>query len=198
MQETELYCYIDETGQDTSAQADRIPFYAVGVVVTDKNRHTLELQCEEYEIESKKNKTKWRKTQFSNRLHYLQLIVNDIKFRNLLRVIIFGDVQGNFEQATQKAIGYAIEWQAPENYKANIYIDALAKDKRAPYRKALHQIGIRTGEIKGIARDESSALIRLADALAGAIRDSYETEHFKIAELITIAKRRGQIIIIDG
>lgn len=198
MHPIKLYCYIDETGQDTSAQTNKTPFFAVGVVVTAQERHELEKQCEEYEKMSGKGKFKWGKAQQEKRLQYLKLIFNDKRFINSLRIVVFADVNRKFEEATYRAIAYAIQWQKPENYQAHIYIDALAHDKRAPYRKGLHQFGIRTAEIKGIKRDESNALMRLADAIVGATRDVYEENNTELQALFITAQQKGYIVIIEA
>lgn len=197
VQPIKLYCYVDETGQDISAHQGRTPFFAVSVVVTNSERAELERICEYYETVSKKGKFKWGKAEAQRRLEYLRLILEDKRFASLLRVVVFGDVQRKFDEATYTAIAYAIRHDAPPDYKAYIYVDALAHDKRTYYRKGLHRFGIPTGEIKGIARDESSALIRLADAVAGATRDTYEAGNEQIKLLLADAKVRGQVIVIE-
>ena len=197
MTPTKLYCYVDETGQDTG-DGHHVPFYAVGVVVTAHDRQELEKRCEVYEQASGKRTTKWRKTKYPFRIAYLHHILNDQQLMGCLRVVIFGDVKKEFDQATQHGIAQAILWNAPTSYTAYVYIDALAKGKRVEYRQALQKEGVHMGEIKGIARDESSALIRLADALAGATRDTLQDHHKEIEALFIRARNRGQLIVIEG
>ena len=59
-------------------------------------------------------------------------------------------------------------------------------------RTDLKQLQIRYDNIRGI-KDEQSAFIRLADCMAGFIRDHYEKHHYT-DELFDLFKRRGIII----
>lgn len=59
------------------------------------------------------------------------------------------------------------------DYKASIIIDGLSKRVSERIGVALRKAGISVRKIRG-ERDESSAIIRLADALAGVIRESKE------------------------
>ena len=173
-----------------------MPFYAVAVVVTARDHQELALRCEEYEKSSGKGNTKWRKTSYKARVAYLQSVCNDIALTGCLRVVIFSDVKQQFDSATQRGIATAILWQAPSTYTAYVYVDALAKSKRMEYRHGLKIAGVQMGGVKGIARDESNALIRLADALAGATRDALHDQHIEIEAVFTHAKKRGQVIVL--
>ena len=59
----------------------------------------------------------------------------------------------------------------PDNYTAMIYVDALSKTKRAEYMRDLRKMGVQVNQLRGIAKDENEVLIRLADSMAGFIRD---------------------------
>ena len=47
-----LYCYVDESGQDTSAHADREQVFVVAVTVFDGTRDAIQQLCEGYEQSS--------------------------------------------------------------------------------------------------------------------------------------------------
>ena len=53
-----LYCYVDETGQDTRGN-----IFVVSVVVTGSERDVLLKFCEETEEKSRKGKFKWGKAE---------------------------------------------------------------------------------------------------------------------------------------
>ena len=73
-----------------------------------------------------------------------------------------------------------------------IYVDGLTKSKRHVYGSELRKLGIPTRKVQGVTRDESSALIRLADATAGFVRDALdETAHHEIKAMFEDAKRKG-------
>ena len=49
-------------------------------------------------------------------------------------------------------------------------------------------------QVRGITRDESNALIRLADSIAGFVRDALESETGEIKELYNRIKSEGKLI----
>lgn len=60
-----LYCYVDESGQDTEGR-----IFVVAVVVVSDKEALLQL-CEQFERESGKGKFKWGKAENTARLAYL-------------------------------------------------------------------------------------------------------------------------------
>ena len=66
-----LYCYVDETGQDTKGR-----IFLVAVVIAEGGaRAELEGQLLAIEEESVKRRTKWQRATFERRLAYLQSIL---------------------------------------------------------------------------------------------------------------------------
>ena len=49
-----LYCYVDESGQDTQAQPGRKQVFVVAIAVFDDKREELEKVCKGYEQASGK------------------------------------------------------------------------------------------------------------------------------------------------
>ena len=62
-------------------------------------------------------------------------------------------------------------------YRAYIMVDGLRDKDRSQISKTLHQEGIRRRKLRGM-REQSSAFLRLADAMAGFIRDYEEGESY--------------------
>ena len=61
-----LYCYVDETGQDTLGQ-----FFIVAVVITEDVREQLIARLEHIEQVSRKGKAKWTASRPAQRLAYM-------------------------------------------------------------------------------------------------------------------------------
>ena len=62
-------------------------------------------------------------------------------------------------------------------YKASIFIDGLQKAEVTVVSAKLRKIGVSTEKVRGV-RDESHALIRLADVIAGFIREYEEGNEY--------------------
>ena len=184
-----LYCYVDETGQDTKGK-----LFIISVVVTGSERDELIRACEKFEDKSGKGRVKWRKSSYESRLEYLSLIIADKRFKKTLRYEIFRGTK-LYDAATIEGIVDAINWRKPSNkFTTLIYIDGLAKTKRHDYGAMLRHLGLPTRKVQGIRKDENNALIRLADAVSGFIRDVVDDQTGKLAELFLQAKEANVLI----
>ena len=81
---------------------------------------------------------------------------------------------------------------------ALVYVDGLGKTKRHEYGRRLRRSGLPVRQIRGIAKDESNALIRLADALAGFVRDALTGEDEAAQALYKWAVRGKMILEIKA
>src|SRR3989344_1314461 len=72
-----LYCYVDETGQDTKGE-----LFLVSIVITEDDYEALEKLLDEIERKSQKRKDKWSGSSIKRRLAYLELIINNRQFRD--------------------------------------------------------------------------------------------------------------------
>jgi len=72
-----------------------------------------------------------------------------------------------------QAINLYIERNDIKEYKATIVIDGLKKTEAKRVAKSLRLLGIKIRKVRG-EKDESNALLRLSDALAGLIREADE------------------------
>src|SRR5215475_6419861 len=68
MQKTKLFCYVDETGQDTEGD-----MFIVSVVIP-RDRDVVMQYLEALETRTGKGKVKWRKAEVEHRLQYLEEI----------------------------------------------------------------------------------------------------------------------------
>lgn len=165
-----LYCYVDESGQDTKGD-----IFIVSVVVTSKERDKLLSLCEKIEKDSGKGKFKWGKAESTRRLNYLKDIFTRRNFRRKLRYSVYRG-KTDYDLATIMGIAKAIHLNEPKDYTTLIYVDGLAKTKRHEYGSELRKLGVPTRKIQGVTKDENNSLTRLADAVAGFIRDVLDGE----------------------
>lgn len=187
-----LYCYVDETGQDTAGR-----IFVVAVVVTGKKRNELLKLCEQLEQVSGKHKDKWGRAKHERRMRYLRHVFADDRFRESLRYCLFSRTS-DFDTATVKAIAGAVSWKKPVGkYTTLVYIDGLTKTKRHEYGARLRKLGLPVRQVRGIARDETNSLTRLADAIAGFARDALEARSKEIESLFGKAKRNKMLIKVQ-
>jgi hypothetical protein len=164
-----LYAYVDETGQDTKGR-----LFVVSVVITGKNRDKLSETLERIEQDSGKRKRKWTKAGRRERLAYINRLLD---YRKLFARCLFStrfSKPGRYlileAVATAQAI---IHYTGAQPYRASVFVDGLSRTERRPFAKQLRSLGIRVEKVRGL-RDEASAFIRLADAIAGLVRAALE------------------------
>lgn len=162
-----LYCYVDESGADTRGR-----IYVVALPTFGDNRDEMRQACKEFERASNKYKRKWGGTRPERRLAYLQSIFTDKRFKGCLRYAVFYGKR-DYDADTITAIANAIRFELAEleDYEVTVYVDAISSARGNQYTKELRKIGVQMRPIKSIAKDENEALIRLADAIAGFVRD---------------------------
>lgn len=163
-----FYCYVDETGQDTEGN-----IFIVTVVIPE-NRDEVLQYIENVEKQSGKGKFKWGRAKLEKRLQYLETIFAQKKYPLQMYYSVYKDTK---EYKTSTIITIVKAIQAIKNYKKHkfiISVDGLGKKDQRFYGSQIHRLGIPSRKVKGIKRDESNALIRLADSICGFVRDVIE------------------------
>lgn len=173
-----LYCYVDETGQDTKGK-----LFIVVVVIAPTNRDELQNQLIKREKQSGKRLKKWGHTPYKEKHAYIDSLLNEWGLIDLTLYYQGWSDSIDYDQSTIMTIGQAIRQYATDyqlkNPEATVFVDGLNRVKRVQFRKSLSLMGIQAAKIVG-ARDESYPQIRLADAVAGFIRDALEgNKNFK-------------------
>lgn len=166
-----IYCYVDETGQDTKGA-----LFLVALVMVTKERGDLRKLLRQIEKRSGKTNRKWKHTTISQRLAYLQEVINERKFHGKLFFQEFTNT-AEYLTCTVAAIAAGINRGAFQQYKVIILIDGLGKKERKIVGARLRARHIHTEKVRGV-RDETDEFIRLADALAGFIRDAREGQAY--------------------
>ena len=162
-----LYCYVDESGQDTKGQ-----WFLVAIVLLSDDRDKIALKLKLVEQESGKFKTKWHKSKHQQRIKYLNGIVKIKELKSSLYYSIYKNTI-LFTDSIALTTAKVISVQNLQDYQAQIVIDGLRKNLQRQFSATVRKLGIKTTKVKG-ARDESDPIIRLADTIAGLLRDYYE------------------------
>ncbi|MBI2040461.1 hypothetical protein HYT18_05330 [Candidatus Microgenomates bacterium] len=165
-----LYCYVDETGQDTLGE-----IFVVTVVVP-QNRDEVLRYVENVEIQSGKGKFKWGRAKPDKRIKYLETIFSQRKYPLKIYYSYYKDTK---EYKTQTILTITKAVFTVRNFKEHRFIvavDGLSQKDQKYYGSELRKLGVPSREVKGIARDQTNALIRLADSIAGFVRDIIENK----------------------
>lgn len=183
-----FYCYVDETGQDTKGD-----IFVVSVVVPD-NRDRLLSYLEKLETQSEKHRLKWGRAHPEKRLTYLEGILSQKKYSLIIYYSVYRSTK-EYKNCTvltiAKAIHAIMDFQKKE---FTVLIDGLNEKDQRYYGFQLHRLGIPTRKVRGIRKDENDALVRLADAICGFVRDVLEKEKGKAKELYFKAKKSKILI----
>lgn len=178
-----LYCYADETGPDTEGKR----FLVAVVIITGELREAIERGLEGIEVESGKGFLKWKSTSVSKKKAYLQGISKMDALQSSLFYAVYRETKDYLKLVALTIAEAIIAFSQDRDYQATIYIDGLRKNERKEVVRFLK--GIKRRKVGGL-RDESSAYIRLADALAGFFRD-YEEEKPYTEELFQLFAKRN-------
>lgn len=167
-----LYCYADETGPDTKGE-----FFLVSVVALEGElREAAEASLERIETRTKKYNRKWGGTKHDIRIDYLRDILQVKKLRGSLFYATYRG-QTNYIPLIAQTIIRVILLKAYGNYQATIIIDGINEAEQKLVSRLLKESHIRYKNVRG-PKDESTALLRLADAMAGFLRDYHERKHY--------------------
>jgi hypothetical protein len=162
MPKQKLYCYVDETGQDA-----RSSVFIVVAVVKAGEQEDARVALTRIEQAAKTNQLKWHKTETSRRLKYLNLVLEN----HAGGEVFFGSFEKPlpFFFPMLEVIEAAIKVMARPPYITRIFVDGIDRKKAAELTNALRVRGVSLEMVRA-RRDESEALIRLADMWAGCIR----------------------------
>ncbi len=181
-----LYCYVDETGQDTNGE-----FFLVAAVVIGQDRDAILPILETIERQSGKNKVKWVRARESFNQAYMEAVLAESCFKGRLSFAVYRNSTEYLQHRVQ-ATQLAISKYAEERYKATIIVDGLQGKQVRDFRNLLRIVGIRFKTVRGI-RDEADAFVRLADAVCGFTRNGL-AGHAVFAPMLEDAFKRDCIL----
>jgi hypothetical protein len=180
-----IYCYVDETGQDTKGD-----LFLVALVVTGSERDELLREAERIEQKSGKHLMKWRKTRLERKTAYLRAILSSPQFANKLFFTRYTKTKGAYLDLMALSAARAILQNAPGKFSATVIVDGLHESEVWHFTHVLRSLRIPVRKVRGM-KDESNSLIRLADALAGFVRDFIEGEQYaqEIDRMLRVGER---------
>lgn len=184
-----LYCFVDESGQDTKGG-----FFVVTVVFTDNDLQAWYQTCQGFEQESGKT-GKWKKTTYPRRLKYIRLVIDSPLFVGRLAYVAYNDGQ-DYDTLKAIAIAKAVRFAGGDSDKA-IVIDGLRRREFRDWGKLIRKQGVEIWKVSG-ANDENDPLIRLADSVCGLVRDALYDGKPEAKKLFDLALRRGALIDLGG
>src|SRR3989338_11384792 len=162
-----LYAYVEEWGQDTRGE-----IFLVSVIVVGNQRDKLRKLLRQIEKESGKANRKWTRTARSRREAYIRRILESKKFIGLLHAAHYLHSR-YYMDLTVLTTAWAILGHASQSYQATVYVDGLNQSQRDHFTRGLRSLHVKAQRARGLT-DEADEFIRLADAVAGFVRDGIE------------------------
>jgi hypothetical protein len=189
-----LYAYVDESGQDTFGE-----LFVVATVLTADNHERVRQSLERLERASGKGLRKWIKATPRQRLAYLTAVLQLPALHGRLFAAHFTNTT-TYLPCVLTTITQAVTAGAGgQPARATVLIDGLQKtvrqDVAAALRLQLQPHYIRVEKVRGLD-EESDALMRLADAMAGFVRHALEGRP-ALAPLLAESQRQGVIQLLQ-
>jgi DNA-binding transcriptional regulator YdaS (Cro superfamily) len=182
-----LYCYVDETGQDV-----RSTFFLVSVVITEGEREELVKALERIEHDSGKGRRKWLEARDEQRSAYIRQVLANSLFKGKLHYAVYAPGPDYFTKTVLTVARAITGYVTTEEYRATVLIDGLPKSLVSQAGVALRRLRVKTFKVRGVRKEESDALMRLADAVCGFVRAAREGRA-EFATLLERAKEGGVI-----
>jgi hypothetical protein len=182
-----LYCYVDETGQDTLGA-----FFIVSVVVSAENKDDLAAKLEVFEQGSGKGKVKWMKARGRSRLGYMKSVLSSPSFKGTLYFSLYKGTK-SYMALTVLSTAKAVLTASPRPSRAAVYVDGLPKSRLRWFGAELRRLSVQTSKVVGVRREETDPLMRLADAVAGFVRAALSGHQPDMAQLFAQAQGAGYL-----
>jgi hypothetical protein len=164
--------------------------FLVSVVVTGVTRDVARKALQDNERASGKRTRKWTRSRVRERVAYLEQCLG--------RAQLLGPVYYSHYRNTRTYVDLvilstakALHARVMERPTATVFVDGLVYAERRRFAAGLRKLNVSVHKVQG-RRDESDEFIRLADAMAGFIRDALEGDQ-EMGVLFARARRQGLI-----
>ncbi len=175
---TKLYAYVDESGQDTKGV-----FFVVSLVILDSDHETILQQLEAIEGRSRKGKVKWHRARYVYRQAYIDELANMTRLTRSLYCESFTGSQ-EYEKLTVTATAHAIHRRSQGSPdEVTVFVDGLLKHEAVRFATQLRAQWRTVRKVRGVQKEQNNALIRLADALCGVVRDAEDGQTWAVDAL---------------
>jgi hypothetical protein len=186
-----LCCFVDETGIDTEGRF----FLVVCILIDQRDQEAIEQKLEELEKTTRKGNYKWTRAAFDRKEQFLEKLA---ALRELKGCIFYAVYHETREYTTLTALTIAKAAltkteRSREDYQVNVIVDALSRSDAQKVRFQVKLLKIHYRVIKGL-KDEQSTLLRLADSVAGFLRDCQEGKAYTVPHL----KRLERAALVIG
>ena len=180
-----IYCYVDETGHHNKNES-----FIVGVVIVGDERDDMEKILELIERDSGKGRAKWTGADYAQRLAYMRRVFDLRMFHGKLYYSAYELLDAPVIEMVAR--GLVAAWQAHEPHApiATAFIDELPASKVQEVLRLLRDSDVPTQKVRGVSKDETNSLIRLADSVCGLVRASL-AEQKEMKLLFDRANKRG-------
>jgi hypothetical protein len=184
-----LYCYVDESGQDTHGAV-----FIVAVVITSEQRESLLTSLEQIERTSGRGTRKWHKTIPQRRKAYITAALHLVDEQRSNCHIVVGLRFSTLDYLSQMAEIISAALMTQQDHRATVLVDALEAKGAQILGARMRQMGVNIRKVRGIRREENDPLLRLADAICGLARHAYEND-MEMREAMQTALAKGLISI---
>lgn len=168
-----LYCYVDETGQDSKGV---VFFVCCSIILSPELKEKIERKLDR--IEEKVNKKgKWHKTKWCTKEDYLRAVLKISELRKNVYIRKFFNTIDYFNKTIEAIIDSLKFDKKYFKAKSVIIIDGLPRQSEPRVAKHLRSANLYIDKVRGL-KDESSSLIRLSDALVGFARDFLKNKDY--------------------
>lgn len=182
-----LYCFVDETGQDTEGN-----LFLVAVVLKEIGQlESLKIKLEKIEGKTGKKHKKWKKVNRDVKKKYLEELLQIKELRKSIFYSVYENTK-EYTALTSFTIAKAVLSKEREDYTVTVIIDGLNDKERDIVRTELKKLKIKYNKIRGM-KDEQNVFLRLSDAMAGFLREVFEREEYAL-EFDRRFKKEGLVI----
>lgn len=168
-----LYCFVDETGQDTKGE-----FFLVSIVLKEKE-DLDDLEKKLLKVESSSGRfLKWKKLSFGDKVQLLDELGKIPELKNAIYYSVYHDSLA-YTPLISLSIAKAILAQDKDKTISTVTIDGLSVKDREVVSHELKKLKIRYRKIRGL-KDEQSVFLRLAHVFANFLRDYKEKQKYTV------------------
>ena len=147
--------------------------FFVVVAIFSSDRDELRKYLTELEQQSGKRTRKWTRSTPRQRFAYIKGVVS----RPELGGLYYSKYEDSraYVDLTIFSVAKAINAHTQESYAATVYIDGLQRTEEHRFARGLRKLRISARKVRGM-KDEGDVFIRLADAIAGFVRDGLNND----------------------
>lgn len=179
-----IYCYADESGQDTGGKS----FFVAVIIIQKDFQEEIIAKLLEAETISRKRKRKWGEINKEIRTVFLEKLAKIIKNKGHIYYAVFHQTK-EFIALTAFTIAQSILIFGAKDTESTIIIDGLKETEKGKILEIIKNFQIHYNKIRGL-NDKSDPVLRLADSIAGLVRDVDEKQENAGKLLDSLAQRQ--------